>query len=93
MVITCQNMRLPRGSFLSICKVYCFISFKMILIWCFVPVLGVINAFNSTFRAGEAEANLERLHQCAEKELNNYLNDGTSDEFTAFRTKLAGLTW
>lgn len=43
-------------------------------------------------RTGEAEANLERLHQCAEKELQNYLSDGTSEDFNSFRTKLAGLT-
>ncbi|GAA0154249.1 ubiquitin-protein ligase [Lithospermum erythrorhizon] len=42
---------------------------------------------------GEAEAGLERLHQCAEKELQNYLNaDGPLKEFSDFRTKLAGLT-
>ncbi|KAL8487403.1 hypothetical protein ACS0TY_023454 [Phlomoides rotata] len=42
---------------------------------------------------GEAEAGLERLHQCAEKELMNYLNsDGPSKDFNDFRTKLAGLT-
>ncbi|GER41654.1 RING/U-box superfamily protein [Striga asiatica] len=41
----------------------------------------------------EAEAGLERLHQCAEKELMNYLNaDGPSKDFNDFRTKLAGLT-
>ncbi|KAL8204663.1 hypothetical protein R6Q57_010286 [Mikania cordata] len=42
---------------------------------------------------GEAEAGLERLHQCAEKELHTYLNDdGSQDAFNNFRTKLAGLT-
>ncbi|XP_042007095.1 probable E3 ubiquitin-protein ligase ARI8 [Salvia splendens] len=42
---------------------------------------------------GEAEAGLERLHQCAEKELMNYLNsEGPSKDFNDFRTKLAGLT-
>lgn len=42
---------------------------------------------------GEAESGLERLHQCAEKELNVYLNaEGPSKEFNEFRTKLAGLT-
>lgn len=42
---------------------------------------------------GEAEAGLERLHQCAEKELQIYLNaEGPSKEFNEFRTKLAGLT-
>ncbi|CAI9762847.1 unnamed protein product [Fraxinus pennsylvanica] len=42
---------------------------------------------------GEAETGLERLHQCAEKELQNYLNaEGQSKDFNDFRTKLAGLT-
>ncbi|XP_073299636.1 probable E3 ubiquitin-protein ligase ARI8 isoform X1 [Primulina huaijiensis] len=42
---------------------------------------------------GDAEAGLERLHQCAEKELMNYINsDGASKDFNDFRTKLAGLT-
>lgn len=43
--------------------------------------------------AGEAESGLERLHQCAEKELQLFLNgDSPSREFNDFRTKLAGLT-
>lgn len=42
---------------------------------------------------GEAESGLERLHQCAEKDLQVYLNaDGQSKDFNEFRTKLAGLT-
>ncbi|KAK3229120.1 hypothetical protein Dsin_001001 [Dipteronia sinensis] len=42
---------------------------------------------------GEAESGLERLHQCAEKELQVYLNaEGPMKEFNEFRTKLAGLT-
>ncbi|KAJ9169235.1 hypothetical protein P3X46_017447 [Hevea brasiliensis] len=42
---------------------------------------------------GEAESGLERLHQCAEKELQAYLNaEGPSKDFNEFRTKLAGLT-
>ncbi|RDX90148.1 putative E3 ubiquitin-protein ligase ARI7 [Mucuna pruriens] len=42
---------------------------------------------------GEAESGLERLHQCAEKELQLFLSaDGPSREFNDFRTKLAGLT-
>ncbi|KAJ6902422.1 hypothetical protein NC651_020030 [Populus alba x Populus x berolinensis] len=42
---------------------------------------------------GEAESGLERLHQCAEKELHIYLNaEGPSKDFNEFRTKLAGLT-
>ncbi|XP_021772292.1 probable E3 ubiquitin-protein ligase ARI8 isoform X1 [Chenopodium quinoa] len=45
------------------------------------------------YMQGEAEAGLERLHQCAEKELQVYLNaEGPSKEFNEFRTKLAGLT-
>ncbi|KAL2328848.1 hypothetical protein Fmac_022275 [Flemingia macrophylla] len=42
---------------------------------------------------GEAESGLERLHQCAEKELQPFLcGDEPSREFNDFRTKLAGLT-
>ncbi|GAB2265685.1 Probable E3 ubiquitin-protein ligase ari8 [Dionaea muscipula] len=42
---------------------------------------------------GEAEINLERLHQCAEKELQLYLNDKQPyTDFNSFRTKLVGLT-
>ena len=47
----------------------------------------------SVLAAGEAEAGLERLHQCAEKDLQNYINgDIPSNDFNDFRTKLAGLT-
>ncbi|CAK9182345.1 unnamed protein product [Ilex paraguariensis] len=42
---------------------------------------------------GDAEAGLERLHQCAEKELQPFLDaEGPSDDFNNFRKKLAGLT-
>ncbi|KAJ4761854.1 RING/U-box superfamily protein [Rhynchospora pubera] len=42
---------------------------------------------------GEAESGLERLHQCAEKELQVYLEaESPLKDFNDFRTKLAGLT-
>ncbi|PNY10795.1 putative E3 ubiquitin-protein ligase ARI8-like protein [Trifolium pratense] len=43
---------------------------------------------------GEAESGLERLHQCAEKELQAFLSsdEGPSKDFNDFRTKLTGLT-
>ncbi|CAK9141649.1 unnamed protein product [Ilex paraguariensis] len=42
---------------------------------------------------GDAEAGLERLHQCVEKELQPFINaEGPSQDFNDFRTKLAGLT-
>lgn len=45
---------------------------------------------------GEAEAGLERLHQCAEKELHTYLESSSTsppqEDFNNFRVKLAGLT-
>ncbi|ONK72465.1 uncharacterized protein A4U43_C04F19720 [Asparagus officinalis] len=45
---------------------------------------------------GEAESGLERLHACAEKELQSYFDaenpSGDSQEFVAFRTKLVDLT-
>lgn len=45
------------------------------------------------FCLGEAESGLERLHQCAEKELLQFLSDESpSKDFNDFRTKLAGLT-
>lgn len=44
--------------------------------------------------AGEAEVGLERLHQCAEKDIKAHLDGDAPQEasFTEFRTKLAGLT-
>ena len=57
---------------------------------------------NSMYLTGEAESGLERLHQCAEKDLQKFLpsvkSDSTEttaptlDEFSEFRVKLAGLT-
>ncbi|KAH7365646.1 hypothetical protein KP509_18G039300 [Ceratopteris richardii] len=42
---------------------------------------------------GQAETALERLHQCAEKEVKAHLDgDASNVTFTDFRTKLAGLT-
>ncbi|CAA7400457.1 unnamed protein product [Spirodela intermedia] len=42
---------------------------------------------------GEAESGLERLHWCAEKELQVFIEaEGPSKDFNDFRTKLAGLT-
>ncbi|KAL0452078.1 UNVERIFIED_CONTAM: putative E3 ubiquitin-protein ligase ARI8 [Sesamum latifolium] len=42
---------------------------------------------------GQAETALERLHHCAEKEMEKYLNAGKpSEDFRDFRAKLAGLT-
>lgn len=87
MVSTCQSTSLPKGSFLSICKVFLKFSHVILagsLAWLLIPVSECIT--------GEAEANLERLHQCAEKELQNYLGDGACEDFSGFRTKLAGLT-
>ena len=54
--------------------------------WVNPRILGV-------FYLGEAESGLERLHQCAEKELQIYLDaECPSKDFNDFRTKLAGLT-
>ncbi|GBG72276.1 hypothetical protein CBR_g11204 [Chara braunii] len=42
---------------------------------------------------GEAEHGLERLQECAEKDLKDFLQaDGPKSNFNEFRTKLAGLT-
>lgn len=89
---TCQSTSLQKGSSLSICKVYISLRFNHVILagtfvflaWLLIPLF--------ICQTGEAEANLERLHQCAEKELQNYIGDGASEEFSGFRTKLAGLT-
>ncbi|CAA6663948.1 unnamed protein product [Spirodela intermedia] len=53
--------------------------FKVFIIYYYLP--------------GEAESGLERLHQCAEKELQVFIEaEGPSKDFNDFRTKLAGLT-
>ncbi|XP_024357767.1 probable E3 ubiquitin-protein ligase ARI8 isoform X1 [Physcomitrium patens] len=44
------------------------------------------------YSQGEAEAGLERLHQCAEKDLLTFLGGTPTSSFNDFRTKLAGLT-
>lgn len=42
---------------------------------------------------GEAESTLEKLHNCVESELKEFLDvDGLSKKFSEFRTKLVGLT-
>lgn len=86
MVIICLSMSMQKDSFLSICKVippsttFHFISTSLGLLF-------------TISLAGEAESGLERLHQCAEKELQVYLTaDGPLKDFNEFRTKLAGLT-
>lgn len=57
------------------------------------PYVPLVQIVYMLFFTGEAESGLERLHQCAEKELQTYLNaDGPSKDFNEFRTKLAGLT-
>ena len=81
----CLSMSMPRDCSLSICKVGHLFWYSMQI----QPFCVLINAIYT----GEAESGLERLHQCAEKELQIYLNaEGPSKDFNEFRTKLAGLT-
>lgn len=85
--ITFLSMSKPGDSFSSTCKV-----FYSLLVHVDLGQIVFHPCFWS-FNAGEAEAGLERLHQCAEKELQNYLHsEGPSVDFNDFRTKLAGLT-
>lgn len=87
MDIIYPSMNKARECSLSTCKVCCFLRLEARLFDHF--------AFSQsrTLCAGEAESGLERLHQCAEKELQVYLNaEGPSKDFNEFRTKLAGLT-
>lgn len=88
MVITYPSMNMPRDSSLSIYKVLPQLPFRNTFrcFPCCIEAL-IVNA------VGEAESGLERLHQCAEKELQGYLDaEGPTKEFNEFRTKLAGLT-
>ncbi|KAF2300199.1 hypothetical protein GH714_010634 [Hevea brasiliensis] len=76
---------LAKGQFLSTCKSNGISSPHRKLSGCLLVV--------GSNHLGEAESGLERLHQCAEKELQQFLNaEGPSKEFDEFRTKLAGLT-
>ena len=60
----------------------------------FIPENERAKAALFEYLQGEAEAGLERLHQCAEKELAMVLKDvnATVDEFENFRVKLVELT-
>ena len=56
-------------------------------------LLSLTDLFLVSVYLGEAESGLERLHQCAEKELQVYLEaESPPKDFNDFRTKLAGLT-
>ncbi|KAL6503590.1 putative E3 ubiquitin-protein ligase ari8 [Orobanche gracilis] len=76
----------------------CIVECRRVLKWTYangyyLPEHEDTKKFFFEYLQGEAEAGLERLHQCAEKELMNYINsDGPSKDFNDFRTKLAGLT-
>ncbi|KAF3559885.1 hypothetical protein F2Q69_00011613 [Brassica cretica] len=64
------------------------VGFMHFLSLCAQDIQGRLNIVR-----GEAESGLERLHQCVEKELLQFLNgEGPSKDFNDFRTKLAGLT-
>lgn len=91
-----------RVNFLSICKV-CYFYFMSTLLLGLSLLVGTLGtSMNSKDLTGEAESGLERLHQCAEKDLQKFLPSVKSDstettastpaEFGDFRVKLAGLT-
>ncbi|PWZ28898.1 putative E3 ubiquitin-protein ligase ARI8 [Zea mays] len=81
----------------------CYFYFMLTLLHGFIIACGNSwNIIDSKYLIGEAESGLERLHQCAEKDLQNFLPSVKSDstetttptvaEFGEFRVKLAGLT-
>ena len=84
-------MNMPSDNFSSICKVsnlFCGTSYCVYLCQLIQKQLNLFS-----YCSGEAESGLERLHQCVEKDLLQFLNaDGPSKDFNDFRTKLAGLT-
>lgn len=87
----CQSMSMLKNNFLSIYKVR-LENLNFVTMFCICRSWTAINTIFFSL-SGEAESGLERLHQCAEKELQQYLNaDGPSKEFNDFKTKLAGLT-
>jgi hypothetical protein len=91
MASICQRMNMPRGSSLNICKV-CFLHL-LTAFYCLTTSCYLMLFIMYHFFLGEAESGLERLHQCAEKELQVYLEAETPlKDFNDFRTKLAGLT-
>lgn len=89
MDIIYPSMNRPRSGFLSTYKVCVKLEahiFFVVFSFSFDVTLYLCSL-------GEAESGLERLHQCAEKEFQGYLNaEGPSKDFNEFRTKLAGLT-
>ena len=87
MGFTYMRMSMLKNSFSSTCKVYIRITKKQ-----FSEYLQGICV--TILSSGEAESGLERLHQCAEKELQQFLNTESKlpNDFNDFRTKLAGLT-
>lgn len=89
-----------RVNFLSTCKVviHCICNLSTGV---FVPVESLGTSVNFKSYTGEAESGLERLHQCAEKDLAQFLPSQKPDvveatpsltDFGDFRVKLAGLT-
>ncbi|AQK57791.1 Putative RING zinc finger domain superfamily protein [Zea mays] len=81
----------------------CYFYFMLTLLHGFIIACGNSwNIIDSKYLIGEAESGLERLHQCAEKDLQIFLPSVKSDstetttptvaEFGEFRVKLAGLT-
>lgn len=83
---------MPKSSSLSTCKVLLLSISIRLDMYCIMGGFPAIN-YSIFLSSGEAESGLERLHQCAEKELQVFLNgDGPSKDFNDFRTKLAGLT-
>ncbi|XP_039159208.1 probable E3 ubiquitin-protein ligase ARI7 [Eucalyptus grandis] len=58
-----------------------------------MPAGVTVEVHHRGLTTGEAEFGLERLHQCAEKELHQFLSDeNPSSNFNDFCTKLARLT-
>ncbi|KAL8231262.1 hypothetical protein R6Q57_001040 [Mikania cordata] len=62
----------------------------------YIPKIEVAKRMFFEYVQGEAESGLERLHHCAEKELQAYIikedADTTEEQFNCFRVKLSDLT-
>jgi ariadne-1 len=85
--------------YLQGCYFHCFSNLST-GVYC-IPVEIFETSVNPKSYTGEAESGLERLHQCAEKDLEKFFPNPKPDavastpsltDFSDFRVKLAGLT-
>ncbi len=97
---TFLKMSMPSVHSLSTCKVRV-LATQVVVWWLSITCQSCYDVekwkqfmtISGMWNAAEAETGLERLHQCAEKDLQMFIDtENTSPSFNDFRSKLAGLT-